>query len=700
MTSTLERPATSVGSGVARVDAVAKVTGEARYAGEFPLDRLCFGWIVQSKIARGTVTAVERESVEDFPGVIAVFDHTNAERLGDADDNELRLLQSDEVHYRGQVIALVVAETSEQARAAAESISVLYTVADHDVDFRTDHPDVYVPDHVNPNFASITSKGDVEAATSAARFVVDEEYSTPAEHNNPMEPHATTADWNGSRLTVFDSNQGAFSVRGALTKLFGLADDEVRVLSDYVGGGFGSKGSARPPVVLASLASRAVHRPVRVTLTRQQMFFLTGYRTPTVQRLRLAADETGQLTALEHLAWSQTSRIVEFAEQTAVVSRVMYASPNLRTEHRLLQLDVPTPRWMRAPGEAPGAFALESAMDELAAVCQLDPVSLRLRNEPSVDPESGKPFSSRNLVGCLQEGARRFGWADRDPRPGLRRDGRWLLGTGMACSTYPARNAPATCSIEARTDGTFEVRITAADIGTGARTALIQVAADALHVEPDQIRLQIADSDFGPAMIAGGSMGTASWSWAIVKAAKEVLDRTGGRRPVEAITVRADTSEDIEGQADVIRHAFGAQFVSVRVDIATGEVRVPRMVGVFAAGHIVNPVTARSQFLGGMTFGLSMALHEESVMDAQFGDFVNHDLAGYHFATNADIGDIEIGWIDEQDELTNPSGIKGIGEIGIVGTAAAIANAVWHATGVRQRHLPIRPDRVIGVAID
>jgi xanthine dehydrogenase YagR molybdenum-binding subunit len=336
-------------------------------------------------------------------------------------------------------------------------------------------------------------------------------------------------------------------------------------------------------------------------------------------------------------------------------------------------------------------------MDELAQGCQIDPVQLRLINEPDLEPDSGRPFSSRNLVGCLREGARRFGWDDRDPRPRQHRDGRWLLGTGVASSTYPARNAPTTCTIEARPDGSFEVRINATDIGTGARTALTQLAADALGVGSNAIELRIANSDFGPAMIAGGSMGTASWSWGISKAAAELQTRiaASGGVPAAGLTVQVDTRDEIAAQADVVRHAYGAQFAEVAVDVRTGEIRVPRLLGVFAAGRIVNPITARSQLIGGMIWGLSMALFEESVMDAEFGDYLNHDLAGYHFAANADVGDIDVSWIDERDDQTNPSGIKGVGEIGIVGTAAAIANAVWHATGHRQRHLPIRPDRVL-----
>ncbi|CAN5383828.1 xanthine dehydrogenase family protein molybdopterin-binding subunit [soil metagenome] len=689
----------STGQPIGRVDALVKVTGQARYAGEYPLDGLAHGWIAQSSIARGRVIAVDSEPVLAMPGVLAVIDHTNAPTLGDAGDPELLLLQGDQVHYRGQVVALVVAETLEQARAGARALHISYAADDHDVQFRTDHPAMYTPDKVNPNFPSESVVGDVEAALASAAFTVDQTYTTPAEHNNPMEPHATTAQWDGDTLLVYDSNQGAGSVQSSLVKLFGLPRGSVRVRAEHVGGGFGAKGSARPTVVLAPLAARQLNRPVRVTLSRQQMFALVGYRTPTAQQVRLGSDADGRLQALDHLAFSQTSTVLEFAEQTAVLSRTMYATDNLRTRHRLLALDVPTPRWMRAPGEAPGSFALESAMDELAQACSVDPVQLRVINEPTVEPDSGRPFSSRNLLACLGRGSELFGWHDRDPRPAVRRDGRWLIGTGMATSTYPARNAPSTCQLLALPDGSFEVRITAADIGTGARTALTQVAADALGTDLARINLRIADSDFGQAMIAGGSMGTASWSWAIVKGARELTETLATRSdpiPAEGILVRANTAADVYAQADVVRHAFGAQFVEVAVDDRTGEVRVPRMVGVFAAGHIVNTRLARSQIVGGMTMGLSMALFEESVMDLEFGDYLNHDLAGYHIATNADVGSIEVDFIDEHDTQTNPAGIKGIGEIGIVGTAAAIANAVWHATGRRQRDLPLRPDRIIG----
>jgi xanthine dehydrogenase YagR molybdenum-binding subunit len=510
-----------------------------------------------------------------------------------------------------------------------------------------------------------------------------------------MEPHTATAHWDGGRLTVYDSSQGVSTVREQLTNLFALGPDAVRVVSEHVGGGFGSKGTTRPHAVLAALASRAVDRPVCVALTRQQLFALVGYRTPTVQRLRLAADKDGRLVALDHLAYSQTSRVLEFAEQTATISRSLYATPNLRTRHRLMRLDVPTPRWMRAPGETPGSFGIESAMDELAEAARIDPVELRIRNDADTEPDSGLPFSSRNLVGCLREGARRIGWADRDPRPATRRDGRWLVGLGVASSTYPARSSPSTASVQMDADGTALVRIAAADIGTGSRTALTQIAAEELRLPADRVRLEIADSDFGQAPVAGGSMGTASWGWAIAKACRALRPQIKDGVPAQGLTVRVDTKDDIEAQPKLARHGFGAQFAEVRVDPATGEVRVSRMVGVFANGRIVNPTTARSQYLGGMTMGIGMALLEEGVMDREYGDYLNHDLAQYHVPVNADVPEIDVSWLDEQDDRLNLLGVKGIGEIGIVGAAAAIANAVWHATGVRQRELPIRPDRVL-----
>ncbi|WP_327137870.1 xanthine dehydrogenase family protein molybdopterin-binding subunit [Streptomyces sp. NBC_01340] len=698
-TTTAAATATSGAVGVAhtRVEGVAKVTGAARYAGEVPYPELAHGWLVLSTVARGRIRAVESAPVLAMPGVLAVLHHENAPRLnGDytnafgLPDPIAQILQHDRVPFVGWPVALVVAETPEQAREAAEALVVEYDEEPHDVVFAAGLPGVYAPES-----APAAQKGDLEAELAASAVVVDAEYSTPEEHHSPMEPHAAIARWDGGRLEVVDSNQGSRFVADELAKLFSLDPQSVRVRSEHVGGGFGSKGT-RPHSVAAAMAATVLHRPVRVVLTRRQMFSLVGYRSPTAQRIRLGADADGRLRAFDHRAESLTSTVHEFVERCAEFGRAMYASDAHYSQSRVVPLDVPTPSWMRAPGEAPGSFALESALDELAERCGLDPIALRARNEPAVGPVSGLPFSGRNLLACFEEGARRFGWADRDPRPGIRREGRWLLGTGTAASTFPVLSAPSTAAVTAEPDGTFTVRITASDIGTGARTALTLIAADALEVQPERIRMRIADSDFGFAMIAGGSMGTRSWAWAIRVAAGELRERLalGGGIPPEGITARSDTSQAVGALEQKERHSFGAQFAEVAVDVTSGEVRVRRMLGIFAAGRIVNPLTARGQFIGGMIWGLSMALHEEAHRDRASGGHVGADLAGYHFSAHADVPHIEADWVDDPDP-GDPVGIKGIGEIGVVGAAAAIANAVWHATGVRHRNLPIRPDRVL-----
>ncbi|MER6982755.1 xanthine dehydrogenase family protein molybdopterin-binding subunit [Streptomyces carpinensis] len=689
----------ATGTAHTRVEGRDKVTGAARYAGEIPFADLAHGWLVVSTVARGRIRSIDTAPVLAQPGVLAVLHHENAPRvetdyvgmLG-VPDPTCAVFQHDRVPHLGWPVALVVAETSEQAREAAETLVVHYEQESHDVEFSSARPDAYPADGYMP---AVAEKGDLEAELVASDAIVDEEYTTPEEHHGMMEPHAATALWDGGRLEVVDSNQGATWVVGELAKMFSLDPASVRVRSEHVGGGFGSKG-VRAHQVAAVMAATVLHRPVRVVMTRRQMFSLTGYRSPTAQRVRLGADADGRLRALEHRSLNLTSTVHEFIESAAGPARVMYDADAHHTANRVVRLDVPTPTYMRAPGEAPGSFALESALDELAEKCGLDPIELRLRNEPERGPVSGLPFSSRNLPACFREGARRFGWADRDPRPGLRREGRWLLGTGTAAASFGAGAGPSTAVATAEPDGTFTVRIAAADIGTGARTALTLIAADALEVSPDRVRVRIGDSDFGPAMIAGGSMGTRSWGWAVMTAATELRGRLalGADIPPEGITVRSDTTAAVGALARKERHSFGAQFAEVAVDVTTGEVRVRRMLGIFAAGRIVNPLTARSQLIGGMIWGISMALHEEAIRDRATGGLYGADLAGYHVATHADVPFVEADWVDDPDP-DDPVGIKGIGEIGIVGAAAAVANAVWHATGVRHRNLPIRPDRVL-----
>jgi xanthine dehydrogenase YagR molybdenum-binding subunit len=697
MATALRAPA--IGSSLRRVDARLKVTGQAVYATEQQIPGVTHAALVAAEIAAGAVVAIDASAARALPGVLAVISHENAPRLASVDDAELAVLQSPAVAYRGQLVAAVVAESLEIARHAARLVRVEYNVRGHDVLLRPDHPRIYRPEKVNPAYPADTHLGDADAALADAEFTIDETYETPAVHNNPMEPHASLAVWAGGDLTVYESTQGAAGTRDTLAELFGLEPAAVRVVSPHVGGGFGSKGKARPQLVLAALAARLVARPVKLALTRREMFSLTGYRTPTIQRLRLAADADGQLLAIVHDVLEQTSTLTEFAEQTATATRIMYAAANRRTTHRLLALDVPTPSWMRAPGECPGMYALESALDELAIACRIDPVDLRIRNDPPVDPESGKPWSSRNLVACLRDGAQRFGWAGRDPTPAVRRDGDWLIGTGLASSTYPTYRSGSRASAEARDDGRFTVGVCGADIGTGARTILTQIAADTLDVSPELIDVELGDSSLPRGPVAGGSMGTGSWGAAVVRACEALrakLAELGGAIPDGGVEALADTADEVAALPKLARHAFGAQFAAVRVNSRTGEVRVPRLLGVFAAGRIVNPTLARSQFIGGMTMGLSMALFEQSLLDLEFGDYLNHDFAQYHVPTCADVLDIDAAWVDEVDDQLNPVGSKGIGEIGIVGTAAAIANAVHHATGVRVRRLPITPDRLIG----
>ncbi|MFB6849070.1 xanthine dehydrogenase family protein molybdopterin-binding subunit [Streptomyces sp. NPDC056373] len=693
----------SVGAPAERREGREKVAGTARYAAEFHTPGRAQGWPVPAAVARGRVTGVDTAAALAVSGVLAVLSHENAPRLAEPDDPTLAVLQNARVPHRGWFVALVVAETLEAARAGAAAVRVTYEAEEHDVALSVSHPGVYVPEEVNAGYPAVQDRGDPEGAFRSAAARVDVAYQVPPLHNHPMEPHTSTARWEDGRLTVHTSSQGTDAVRGVLAGLFEMARERIVVTAEHVGGGFGSKGTPRPDVVLAAMAARETGRAVTVALPRRFLPSVVGHRAPTLHRLRLGAGEDGRLSSLVHEVTTHTSRIKEFVEQAAVPARVMYAAPHRRTVHRVAALDVPSPSWMRAPGEAPGMYALESAMDELAAELGMDPIGLRVRNEPDVEPDSGKPFSSRHLVECLREGARRFGWDGRDPRPRSRREGSLLLGTGVAAATYPVKVWPSAAAVRALPDGTFLVRINATDIGTGARTVLAQVGADALGVPLERVRIEVGSTELPWASLAGGSGGTASWGWAVDTACAELSRRLAehpGPLPEQGLDVRADTRGTADVESAWARHAFGAHFAEVAVDTVTGEVRVGRLLGVYAAGRILNARTARSQFVGGMTMGLGMALTEGSTMDAAFGDFTESDLASYHVPVHADVAEIDAHWLDEEDSRLNPMGSKGIGEIGIVGTAAAIGNAVHHATGVRLRELPLSPDRVLTGLLD
>ncbi|MGW2177569.1 xanthine dehydrogenase family protein molybdopterin-binding subunit [Streptomyces sp. NPDC001732] len=688
-----------LGTPVVRREGRDKVTGAARYCAEHTPPGCLYGRPVPATIARGRVTAVHADEALALPGVRAVLTHDNAPRLKEPDDPVLAVLQNDRVPHRGWYVALVVADTPEAAHAGAEALRITYETAGHDVVLTEDHPGLYVPEAVNGGYPAVRERGDTDRAFRAAPVQVDATYTIGPLHNHPMEPHATTARWDeDGHLTVHDSSQGSTTVRDSLAAAFGLRPHQVTAVSEHVGGGFGSKGTPRPQAVLAAMAARHTGHPVKIALPRRQMATAVGHRAPTVQRVRLGAELDGTLTAVDHEIATHTSTVKEFVEQAAVPARVMYGSPAGRTVHRVAALDVPTPSWMRAPGEAPGMYALESAMDELAAALGMDPVELRVRNDPAYEPDSGRPFSSRGLTACLEAGAARFGWYDRDPRPAVHEEGPLLVGTGVAAATYPVYITACGASAHAAPDGSYLVRVNATDIGTGARTVLAQIAADVLGTPVDNVRTDIGSSELPDAPVAGGSAGTASWGWAVHKASTLLLRQLGehtGPLPERGLTATADTRQETAEESPYARHAFGAHFAEVAVDSRTGEARLRRMLGVFAAGRILNSRTARSQFIGGMTMGVGMALTEGSTVDPVFGDFTENDLASYHVPSCADVPEIEAHWIDEDDPHLNPMGSKGIGEIGIVGAAAAVGNAVRHATGIRLRSLPLTPDKLL-----
>jgi len=662
-----------------RVDGRAKVEGSAAYAADVPAASMVYCHVVQSSIARGSLTRIDTDRAEALSGVLVVLTHDNAPRLVDIEDAEVFVLQTPAVAYRGQIVAAVVADTPETARLGADLIDVSYQVEPAAIAFGLDEP-------VQPQSAA-----EIDRALAAAPVRLDVHYATPPEHHVAMEPHAAAARWADGRLALQESTQGVHHTRDVLARLLDLPPDHVLVSSRFVGGAFGSKIEVHPHTVTAALAALALPgRTIRLVLTRQQCFALAGYRSPTRQRIRLGAATDGQLQVVAVDVAEQTSRTKEFAENCQGPAARMYASVKRHTSNRQSILDVPIPTWMRGPGCTPGMFALEAAMDELAIACAVDPVELRIHNEPLVDPESGKPFPQRRLVNCLRVGAERFGWEERDPTPRARRRSGWWIGTGVSSATYPhARIADNAARIRFQADGRYLVEIAAADIGTGSRTALAVLAADALGVPPSRVEVELGVSDLPEASVAGGSFGTTSWGAAVIAAARAFRAQHGTDPGPGAESQARGSAGDL---ADRSAHSFGAQFAEVRIREDTGEIRVTRLLGVFSVGRVVNARTARSQFVGGMTMGIGMALHEEGVWDSRYGLVVNHDLAGYHIPTCADVEEIEVVWLDEDDPDTGARGIRGVGEIGITGVAAAIANAAHHATGVRVRRLPLTVD--------
>jgi xanthine dehydrogenase YagR molybdenum-binding subunit len=742
------------GEGIDRVDGRLKVCGRAPYAADFAVPNLAHAVLVLSTVPSGRIVRMDVAAASALPGVIAVVSPMNAPRLpqgGKAGVNPpagrvLALLQDDVVAYNNQPVALVVADTLERAAQGARLVRVVYAPGEAKLDFAQAKASAFPPQRANRE-PTDHARGDVAAATAAAAAKVDAVYTTPVEHHNPMEPHATIAQWDGDRLSLHDATQNVGGVRTTLAKIFGIAPENVTVIDPYLGGGFGCKGSAWSHVALAALAAKAVGRPVKLVLERPQMFGPVGNRPRTEQSLGLAADGDAKLQAVRHATISETSMIEDWVETSSLPARHLYACANALSTHRLTKLTIPTPTFTRAPGEASGNFALESAMDELAVRLGVDPLELRLRNYAERDESKGRPYSSKSLRECYRLGAERFGWSRRAAAPGTNRDGRWLVGHGLATATYPANRSPAEALVRLLPDGNAVVRSATHELGTGTYTVMSQVAADALGIPVARVRFELGDSRFPKAPGAGGSQSAASVAPAVHAACAAMQKRVielavadpqsfayradpariavvdgwlrdlsslpAANRPSAAasapgepiaallarnggapLEIHAEAAPGIERE-QYSMHSFGAVFAEARVDQALGIVRVPRITAVYGVGTVLNAKLARSQMLGGIVWGVGMALLEESLRDARDGRIVNANLAEYHLPVNADIGAIDVAFVPETDPYVDPLGIKGIGEIGITGVAAAIANAVFNATGKRVRDLPITLDKLL-----
>jgi xanthine dehydrogenase YagR molybdenum-binding subunit len=738
---------TTIGTPINRVDAWAKVSGAARYTAEHPVEGLVHGVLVTSTIPSGRVLRIDDSAAREVPGVLLVMTHENALRLPrETKDGKIQppigrrltLLQEADVHYNNQPIAVVVADTFEHAREAAARLKVEYERTPAMLDFDRAKQAVHPPEKVLTEETD-TRRGDLHGGLLAGSTTLDATYTTPIENHNPLETHATIAQWDGDRLTVYESTQYMKGVQRILAAIFGIPPENVTSICPYVGGGFGSKGSVWSHAALTAMAAKQLGRPVKLSLDRNQMFGPVGSRPVTEQHMRLGAMSDGRLTASSHDTIAYTSMIEDWIEPCGLVTRMMYDSPNQETSHRLARMNLGTPTFMRAPGEATGSFALESAMDELAAALQIDPVALRLKNYTERDPGKNLPWSSKSLRQCYEIGAERFGWRERNPEPrSMRRDGK-LVGWGMATATYPTNRSPGECSATLLPDGTAVFRSSTQDLGTGTYTVMTQVAAEALGVPVDHVRFELGNSQLPEAPVSGGSTTVASVGPAVQAAGRALRLKLLGiaaadehsplfGAPADAVGVDSGTDggelylladpSRRERMTDIVArhgtpvevtaktepgdekeqysmHSFGAVFVEVTVDEDLGEIRVPRVVGVYGVGKLMNEKTGYSQLMGGVVWGISLALFEETLIDGRAGRAVNGNLAEYHVPTCADIQSIDVQIVDEDDPHVNPLGAKGIGEIGITGVGAAIANAVFHATGKRVRDLPITLDKVL-----
>lgn len=736
-----------IGKETSRVEGAAKVTGKAKYAAEFPVTNLAHGYLVMSTIAKGSIDSIDTAEAAKQTGVIKIITHENAPKLAFTDKRDkdqlapegepFRPFYTDKILFNMQPIALVIADTFEQARFAARLVKAVYNEEKPSTDMmeNLDRAKPVPPDNEQQKQQK-KPRGNPAQAFKNAPVKIESEYTIPVEHHNPMELHAAVAYWNDDKLTIFDKSQFVYNVQGHLASIFGVPDKNIEVISLFVGGAFGS--SLRPnyyPMV-AALAARETNRPVKLVYSRRQMFTGHGYRPYTWQKVSLGAEKNGKLASIIHVAVNNTSRFENYNDSANNYTRKIYACPNVDTPIRTVKTDMATPFAMRAPGAVSGMFALECAMDELAYKLKIDPLELRLINYAETDPDNGKPFSSKELKACYRQGAEKFGWSKRRPEPRSMRDGRWLIGYGMATGTWGAFQSPATVRVVLKADGTALVQSAASDMGPGTYTANTIIAAEFLGMPLEKVTFELGDTKLPKAPVHGGSQTTASVGSAVKTACEiirqKLLDIAAKSSANPLAGASSDAVEMIDGflilkndrakrvnisellkenklnEIEVTHEekpsaerqkysiaAHGAQFVEVKVDEDLGIVRVTRVVEATATGKIINPKAAHSQELGGVIWGIGMALTEETHVDHRYGRITNPQLADYHVPVNADVHQIDTMFVDEDDKIVNDLGIKGMGELGMVGIPAAIANAVYHATGKRVRDLPITPDKLI-----
>ena len=733
---------TSIGEAVIRVEGPEKVTGQAKFAAEFSPKHVACGVLVTSTIPSGTISRMDTAAAQSAPGVVTILTPFNAPKLPDGGKaavhppagRVLSLLQDNQVHYNNQPIAVVVAETLNQAVYAASLLVIRYQTTAPTLNFKAGFPTAHPGSHGKD--PADVGKGSIDDALGSAEVKVDEIYTTPMQNHNPMEPHATVAAWEGENLTLHDATQYISGVKQTVAKALGLPNDNVRVICPFTGGGFGSKGSTWSHVVLAAMAAKVAQRPVKIALERPQMFGPVGGRPETYQHVVLGSKRDGTLVGLRHDCYSHTSVMEDFTEPSSTVSRVLYASSAISTKQRLVPLNVGVPTFQRAPGEATGTFALEIAMDELAEKLGMDPIALRMKNYAEKDPTSDKPFSSKHLAECYTQGAARFGWATRPKGTRATREGHELVGYGMATATYPANRSAAMAMVTFEPNGRVTVASGSQDLGTGTYTIMAQVCAATLGMDIAQVDAKLGDSTLPKAPVSGGSQSAASVMPAVVDAAKQarlklfaLANETAASplagAPMEEMQLKAGSislksapdkattavsllqlaggkpvgamgsAQPDESSEQFSLHSFGAVFAEVAVDETLGMPRVRKVVGVYDIGTLLSGKTGTNQLIGGVVWGIGLALHESTHLDPVVGRPVNNNLAEYHVPVNLDIGEIDVTTLGIPDTKIGPLGARGVGEIGITGAAAAVANAIYHATGKRIREAPITPDKLL-----